>query len=187
MSDRVPASSSSNTVSVNNSRSSRDISHSAAHYLLAIHKLKEDKGYSRVTDMAKDLGLTKGTVSIAVGGLKKRGLVTEEEGSRFPVLTDRGHDEVHRILSSRTLLYYFLHDFVGVSRETAERDACNMEHLLSRESSDKFFEFIKGLACTCQGEHRYPFDFKTTLDFCKFENVDEFIESQKGDSHLQDD
>ena len=42
-----------------------ELSHSMAHYLLTIHKLKESKGYARVTDIAKDLGLTKGSVSTA--------------------------------------------------------------------------------------------------------------------------
>lgn len=161
------------------------------HYLLTIHKLKEGKGYARVTDIAKDLGLTKGSVSTAVNNLKKRNLVTEEEDSKFLLLTDDGHDEVHRILSSRTLLFYFLRDFVGVKEETAENDACQMEHLMSPETSVKFFEFMKDLACTCErlegkGELPENFDFKTTLNLCQFKSAEEFMESQEGDKQLSD-
>jgi DtxR family Mn-dependent transcriptional regulator len=122
-----------------------DLSHSMVHYLLTIHKLKEGKGYARVTDIAKELKLTKGSVSTAVNNLKKRDLVTEEEDSKFLLLTDSGHDEVHRILSSRTLLFYFLRDFVGVSEDTAENDSCQMELLLVLARSLKGKESYQSL------------------------------------------
>jgi Mn-dependent DtxR family transcriptional regulator len=48
-----------------------DLTHSMVHYLLAIHKLKEAKGYARVTDIAHEMGLTKGSVSTALTNLKK--------------------------------------------------------------------------------------------------------------------
>ncbi len=32
-----------------------ELSHSMVHYLLTIHKLKENRGFARVTDIAKDL------------------------------------------------------------------------------------------------------------------------------------
>ena len=167
-----------------------DISHSMVHYLLTIHKLKENRGFARVTDIAKDLGLTKGSVSTAINNLKKKELVTEEEDCKFLILTDAGHKEVHRVLSARTLLYYFLKDFVGVNEETAERDSCLMEHLMSSETSVKFFDFMKNLACSCadlEKEGKVPpgFSFKTTLDLCEFKNADEFVHGQKGDSFLE--
>ena len=100
-----------------------DLSHPMVHYLLTIHKLKETRGFARVTDIAKDLSLTKGSVSTAINNLKKRNLVKEEEDCKFLDLTEDGHVEVHKILSSRTLLFYFLRDFVGVNEETAHRDS----------------------------------------------------------------
>lgn len=169
-----------------------ELSHSMAHYLLTIHKLKEGRGFARVTDIAKDLKLTKGSVSTALNNLKKKGLVTEEEDCKFLILTQKGHDEVHRILSSRTLLFYFLKDFVGVSEETANRDSCLMEHLMSSETSTKFFDFMKNLACTCDqmskdgGKLPPGFDFKSSLDFCEFDSAQKFFDSQTGDSHLDE-
>jgi Mn-dependent DtxR family transcriptional regulator len=165
----------------------RELSHPMVHYLLTIHKLKETKGYARVTDIAKDLGLTKGSVSTSLNKLKKRGLVMEEEDSKFLNLTDEGHDEVHQILSSRTLLFYFLKDFVGVSEETAARDSCLMEHLMSSETNEKFFNFMKDLACACERmDEADKAKFTTSLDLCEFENSDQFVDSQIGDEHLPD-
>lgn len=162
-----------------------DLSHSMTHYLLTIHKLKEEKGYARVTDIAKELNLTKGSVSTAIGNLKKRGLVTEEEDSKFLVLTEVGHDEVHKILSSRTLMFYFLRDFVGVSEDTADKDSCMMEHLMSKESLERLFVFMKNLACSCDEELKANFNFQTALDLCEYPGPKEFIESQKGDGYLK--
>ena len=161
-----------------------NLSHSMVHYLLTIHKLKEGRGFARVTDIAKELNLTKGSVSTALNGLKKKELVREEEDCKFLVLTNTGHGEVHRILSSRTLLFYFLRDFVGVEQKTAELDSCKMEHLLSRETGLKFFEFMKNIACSCDNMEQDKPRFKTSLDLCNFENAEQFIEGQVGDKYL---
>lgn len=171
---------------------SSELSHSMVHYLLTIHKLKESRGFARVTDIAKDLKLTKGSVSTALNNLKKKGLVEEEEDCKFLILTDVGHKEVHRILSARTLLFYFLKDFVGVSEEVAEKDSCLMEHLMSSQTSEKFFDFMKRLSCTCDelmkaGKLPASFDFQTTLDLCSFDSAKDFMGSQKGDSYLPED
>ena len=153
-----------------------DLSHSMVHYLLTIHKLKEERGFARVTDIARELDITKGSVSIALNNLKKRDLVQEEEDCKFLILTQKGHDEVHRILSSRTLLFYFLRDFLGVNERTAVRDSCLMEHLMSSETAEKFFNFMKAL--------QNDYNFNTGLEFGNFKDAKEFTDGQKGDRHL---
>jgi DtxR family transcriptional regulator, Mn-dependent transcriptional regulator len=157
-----------------------ELTHSMAHYLLAIHKLKELKGYARVTDIANEMGLTKGSVSTALNNLKKKELVLEDE-SKFLSLSQSGHQAVHDILSSRTLLYYFLKDIVGVSEETAHKDSCLMEHLMSEETRDLFFKFMQSL---CTGEAK-KVDFATSFDFSRFDHPEDFVDIQKGDSYLK--
>ncbi|MDH4466644.1 MAG: metal-dependent transcriptional regulator [Bacteriovoracaceae bacterium] len=149
-----------------------DLTHSMVHYLLAIHKLKETKGYARVTDIANYLGLTKGSVSIALINLKKRKLIVEDE-NKFFTLSESGHHEVHSILSNRTLLYYFFHDFLEVEEETAHKDSCLMEHLMSEQSRLKLFEFMKGL------------NRNKTFDWSTFKTLEEFMDAQKGDQYLE--
>jgi DtxR family Mn-dependent transcriptional regulator len=150
------------------------------HYLLAIHKLKESKGYARVTDIAHEMGLTKGSVSTALTNLKKRDLVVEDE-SKFLSLSSAGHEAVHGILSSRTLLYYFLKDIIGVDEEIAHKDSCLMEHLMSSETRERFFNFMKSL---CSDEHQ-KMNFTTSFDFSQFRHQHDFEEIQKGDSYLK--
>lgn len=150
-----------------------------AHYLLTIHKLKEEKGYARVTDIAKELGLTKGSVSTALNNLKKRELVVEDD-SKFLSLSDQGHNHVHHILSSRTLMYYFLKDVLSVSEDTAHNDSCLVEHLLSSETRERLFDFMKEIAQTdaC-------INLATELELNKYNSHDEFTHAQKGDKYLE--
>lgn len=157
-----------------------DLTHSMVHYLLAIHKLKESKGYARVTDIAHEMGLTKGSVSTALTNLKKRDLVLEDD-SKFLSLSSSGHEAVHGILSSRTLLFYFLKDIIGVNEDIAHKDSCLMEHLMSPESREKFFNFMKTL---CSDDLKNQ-QFTTSFDFSKFEHQHDFEEIQKGDTYLK--
>lgn len=159
-----------------------DLTHSMVHYLFSIHKLKEKNGYARVTDVAKELNITKGSVSIALSSLKKKELVLEDE-NKFYSLSEKGHQQVHDILTSRTLLYYFLKDFIGVSEEKAIKDACLMEHLMSDETREKFFDFMKNLTCNIEQEKPISLNIKTDLDLTKFSNANDFIEAQSNNSY----
>lgn len=157
--------------------SSNELTHSMAHYLLTIHKLREVKGYARVTDIAKELGLTKGSVSTALGNLKKRGLVLEDE-SKFLSLSETGHDEVHHMLSARTLVYYFIKDILGISDEVAHKDSCLVEHLLSSETRKGLFHFMQDVA------KKSKLALSTDLKIDKFDDHSDFLEAQKGDKYL---
>lgn len=158
--------------------SDNELSHSMAHYLLTIHKLKEGLGYARVTDIAKELGLTKGSVSTALGNLKKKNLIVEDE-NKFLDLSDTGHDEVHHMLSIRTLMYYFLKDILDVDDDMAHKDSCLVEHLLSPETREKLFAFMQKITTKPQEIH-----LKTELELSDFKNHEDFLHAQKGDKYL---
>ncbi len=170
-------------------KNKKSLSHSMVHYLLTVHKLKEDKGYARVTDIAKSLGLTKGSVSTALSNLKKKGLILEDQDSKFLSLSEKGHKEVHEILSSRTLLFYFLRDILKVSEQFAHRDSCLMEHLICQETRECFFNFMKTFSSTEGIAHnelmKTNVKFNSSLDLSNYNSSDEFEKGQKGDSYLK--
>ena len=118
------------------------ITHSAAHYLMTIHELLQDQGYARVTDIAKRLNITRGSCSISLKPLKKRGLVVEDE-NRFLRLSDEGNLLAEQIHFNDQMLDTLFREVLGVDKEQAEIDACKIEHLLSIESSIKLGHFIK--------------------------------------------
>ena len=110
-----------------------DITHSAAHYLMAIDSLRERLGYARVTDVAEMLNVSRGAASMSISQLKKRGWVTEDP-NRFLLLTDQGREMAHLVEHNFRILSKFFEEVLGVSRELAMADACKMEHLMSLET-----------------------------------------------------
>ena len=117
------------------------LTHSAAHYLMTINDLVEERGYARVTDIAKQMNITRGSCSISLKPLKKRGLVVEDD-NRFLHLSDEGKQLVRLIEKNDKLLESLFRDVLDVSPEQAEIDACKLEHLISIETSVKLERFI---------------------------------------------
>lgn len=118
------------------------ITHSGAHHLLAIFELTKDRGYARVTDVARSLKITTGSASTNLKNLKKTGLVVEDD-NRFLNLSDEGRKLAVAIMSHRNTLQDFFVKVLGVSEQQAEIDACKTEHLISLETSSKMDDFMK--------------------------------------------
>ena len=106
-----------------------------ADYLEAVLVLQKKKGMVRSVDLARHMGFSKPSISHAVGVLKNGGFLTVDEDGYFH-LTEDGREIAEKI--------YERHQFfteqlvaVGVDRETAERDACRIEHAISEEAFQK--------------------------------------------------
>ena len=78
--------------------------------------------------------------SSALAELKKLGLVRQEPYGDLE-LSSEGVKVAAEILGRHTLLRRFLMK-LGVSRDTAEEDACRMEHILSAETYDRIHAFL---------------------------------------------
>lgn len=122
-----------------------EITHSAAHHLLAIQELTDARGYARVTDVAKHLDITTGSASTNLKSLKQKGLV-EEDDNRFVKLSDEGQRLADAILNRRSVLHNFFANILGVEPHQAEVDACKTEHLLSSETTEKMDRFARDFA-----------------------------------------
>ncbi|MBK9120908.1 MAG: metal-dependent transcriptional regulator [Phycisphaerales bacterium] len=118
------------------------ITHSAAHHLMAIHDLIERLGYARVSDVARQLNITRGSVSISLQPLKRAGLVEQDE-NRHLRLSDTGQQLVGAVKAKRLLLRRLLAEVLGVQPEQAEIDACKLEHLVSNETAQHVLAFLK--------------------------------------------
>src|SRR6266436_7933649 len=76
-----------------------ELTHSAAHHLLAIYELGlEYGGWARVSDIARELGITRGSVSINLRTLKKRGLIVSDE-HRMVKLSATGLSTVQAVMA----------------------------------------------------------------------------------------
>lgn len=106
-------------------------------YLETIHVLSQKSASVRSIDVAEEMGFSRPSVSRAMGILKKDGFI-EIDGQGFIKLTEKGEKQAMRIYERHVLLTD-LFERIGVGKETAEEDACRIEHYLS----DETFEAIK--------------------------------------------
>jgi DtxR family transcriptional regulator, Mn-dependent transcriptional regulator len=113
-------------------------------YVEMIHVLAQKGGDAQVRDVASALGVTMPSVVKAIRELKKLGLVTHEPYAGIG-LTTKGRRVAKLVLGRHTLLREFLMQ-LGVSRATADKDACMMEHILSAETLDKIRLYTEGAA-----------------------------------------
>jgi len=118
------------------------VTHSVAHYLMAINHLRNDLGYARVTDVAGLMGISRGAASLALSHLKEKGLVTEDP-NRFLLLSEEGISLARIVEHNYILLTCFFENVLGMNSDIARADACKIEHLLSEESSKALIRFLR--------------------------------------------
>ena len=111
-------------------------------YLEAVLILKKKQGMVRSVDLARHMGFSKPSISHAVGVLKNGGFLTVDEDG-FLHLTAIGREIAEKIYERHL---FFTEQLVaaGVDLETAEQEACRMEHAISDTSFQKLKEKIQG-------------------------------------------
>ena len=118
-----------------------DKKESVEDYLEHILMLKEKQDIVRAIDLAKFMGFSKASVSIALKKMKESNLLYVEDNGNI-ALTDEGTKigqatyERHKIISGLLMK-------IGVSEETASQDACRIEHIISEETFNKIKETMK--------------------------------------------
>jgi len=119
-----------------------EVTHSMAHYLMAIQDLLKGQGYARVTDVARELEITPGSASVSIKTLKSKGFVSEDK-NRFLCLTESGEKLAHDIHVAKRGFVVFLKDVIGVDEEQADIDACKVEHLVSSQTREQLIKFLQ--------------------------------------------
>ena len=117
---------------------------SSEDYLEAILMIREAKGSCRSVDVAAHLGFSKPSVSVAVSKLVDNGCVERREDGQL-MLTEKGMAIARSTLDKHHLLTD-LFCALGVSADTAEHDACLIEHSLSEETYEKLRAFWQSRA-----------------------------------------
>jgi len=110
-------------------------------YLEAVLVLQQEKGMVRSVDLARHMGFSKPSISHAVGVLRDGGFLTVDKDG-FLHLTDIGREVAEKIYE-RHLFFTEQLIAAGVDRETAEQDACRIEHAISETSFEKLKEKVK--------------------------------------------
>ncbi len=109
-------------------------------YLKAILIIQQKKGSVRSTDIAGMLHVTRPSVSRAVKLLRESGLLTMNADRRI-CLTQAGQEAAKQVFEKHCVLKACLIS-MGVDPETAEKEACGMEHVISLETLEQMKRFI---------------------------------------------
>ena len=103
-------------------------------YLETILILKNRFGYVRSIDIANEMGVSKPSVSRAVGLLKDNGYISFDPNGMI-LLTESGKTVAEKIYDRHMVLTKYF-TAIGVSEEIATKDACKIEHIISDETFD---------------------------------------------------
>lgn len=115
-------------------------------YLEVIHRLELElgRGSVRVSDIAGNLGTKLPTVSRTVHRLAEAGLVEHTKRGRVG-LSDAGRRMAIEVTHRHDDLLVFFGDILGLPREEAEANACQIEHGLSNMAAQRLHEFLNYL------------------------------------------
>lgn len=108
-------------------------------YLEAILVLSQQLESVRSVDVASYLGFSKPSVSHAVKVMSEKGLVRLDQG-KILHLTDEGR-EIAQSTYQRHCFFSNMLENIGVDKETAAKDACRIEHVISEESFEAIQNF----------------------------------------------
>ena len=119
---------------------------SAEDYLEMILRLSEEKGYVRSVDIATGLQVSKPSVSVAMKQLREGNYIIMDKDN-YISLTETGMEIAQRIYERHKVLTRML-TMIGVDTDTAEKDACKVEHDISVET----FDAIRGKLAKLEAE-----------------------------------
>jgi len=102
-------------------------------YLETILLLYRKQGYVRSTDIANAMNYTKASISRAVKILKEADYIYMDP-NKMIFLTEKGEKKALEIYERHEVISEFLTTLLHVDPETAEQDACHMEHVVSEST-----------------------------------------------------
>ena len=119
------------------------LSASLEDYLETIFHLVEEAHVARVRDIAARMNVQMPSVTGALHSLAAKDLVNYDPYN-YITLTPRGDALAREVVRRHEVLTRFLADFLGLDQETAERNACHMEHAIEPVVLQRLVEFVEG-------------------------------------------
>ena len=96
----------------------------------------------RASDVAREMGVSKTSAGKALTALRERELLDQPYYGEA-TLTPEGFAYGSSVLKRHRAFAAFLEQELGIPRETAEQEACLMEHAFSEDSFDKWIAYIE--------------------------------------------
>lgn len=110
-------------------------------YVEAVRDLEKEEKRARTKDIARMLKVREASVTEMLRKLKDEGLV-EYKPYRGATLTSEGRHLAVELTRKHSTLADFL-KVIGVDENTAEADACKIEHIANSKTMEKLRKFLK--------------------------------------------
>lgn len=120
-----------------------NIHESSEDYLEAILMIREEKGNVHSIDIANLKGFSKASVSIAMKKLRENGYIAMDKNGLITLLPPGKRIAEDTYKRHRTLTSLFKK--IGVDPETAENDACRVEHDISELTFSRLVELEQSI------------------------------------------
>lgn len=131
---------------ISNAKDDHSLTRAGEDYLESIYRLSLDSGEPdgsvRSVDVADQLDVSKASVNKALNQLKDMGMVTQSRYGRV-TLTSEGEKYAKIVWRSHRALRAFLQTDLGVEPETADEEACLMEHALSADTMTRLIDYLQ--------------------------------------------
>ena len=131
---------------ISNAKDDHSLTRAGEDYLESIYRLSLDSGEPdgsvRSVDVADQLEVSKASVNKALNHLKDMGMVTQSRYGRV-TLTSEGEKYAKIVWRSHRALRAFLQTDLGVEPETADEEACLMEHALSADTMTRLIDYLQ--------------------------------------------
>ena len=114
-------------------------------YLKTILRLENDSSSVRVKAIADSLGVTMPSVSEALRNLKSRGLVDHSSYGEVN-LSEDGRTVAAGVNERFELLQTFFVDMLHVGTKIAEKEACEIEHVVGEDTMARLTAFVEWMS-----------------------------------------
>ena len=110
-------------------------------YLERIYDLSLVDENVRSVDVARALNVSRASVNKSIGGLKEDGYIEQEHYGTIS-LTVKGRQIAKEVRTKHNMIRSFLTGVLGVSYETADIEACEIEHAIGKDTAKKLKAFL---------------------------------------------
>ena len=116
----------------------KNIHASGEEYLKWILRLQKKLGFVRNIDLARCMGYSKASITLAIKQLVSNGFIIKDDEGHL-LLTESGSAVAENFNERHKVLTHLLSS-AGIEYSVAEADACRIEHVISEESFQKLKE-----------------------------------------------
>ncbi len=132
-------------------------------YLEAVAMLRGKGKVVRVSQISRKLGVKMPSVTSALKKLSEQELVEHERYGHIK-LTPEGDKVARDVIYRHEALTRFFAQALGINRETAEEDACKIEHVISPLSMERLAKFVEFTEACPLGSANFPSRYEYYLE-----------------------